>query len=102
MTFGTTLVKLLKTNAAVWFNKLCKIKQLKPKYININISSIFKSFNINNLSVCIGWCTDQVIWHLCWRREMHAGIWWVKLRPRHKWQNNIKMDLQKIVREGVD
>ena len=21
---------------------------------------IFKSFNINNLSVCIGWCTDQV------------------------------------------
>ena len=22
--------------------------------------SIFKSFNINNLSVCIGWCTDQV------------------------------------------
>ena len=23
--------------------------------------SIFKSFNINNLSVCIGWCTDQII-----------------------------------------
>ena len=22
--------------------------------------SIFKSFNINNLSVCIGWCADQV------------------------------------------
>ena len=22
--------------------------------------SIFKSFNINNLSVCIGWCTDRV------------------------------------------
>ena len=22
--------------------------------------SIFKSFNVNNLSVCIGWCTDQV------------------------------------------
>ena len=22
--------------------------------------NIFKSFNINNLSVCIGWCTDQV------------------------------------------
>ena len=34
--------------------------------------SIFKSFNINNLSVCIGWCTDQVTlpsWHyegICW------------------------------------
>jgi len=23
--------------------------------------SIFKSFNMNNLSVCISWCTDQVI-----------------------------------------
>ena len=21
--------------------------------------SIFKSFNVNNLSVCIGWCADQ-------------------------------------------
>jgi len=23
--------------------------------------SIFKRFNVNNLSVCIGWCADQVI-----------------------------------------
>ena len=23
--------------------------------------SIFKTFNVNNLSVCIGWCTDQVM-----------------------------------------
>ena len=22
--------------------------------------NIFKSFNVNNLSVCIGWCADQV------------------------------------------
>jgi len=22
--------------------------------------SIFKSFNVNSLSVCIGWCADQV------------------------------------------
>ena len=22
--------------------------------------SIFRSFNINNLSVCVGWCADQV------------------------------------------
>ena len=24
--------------------------------------SIFKSFNVNNLSMCIGWCADQVIY----------------------------------------
>ena len=23
-------------------------------------SSVAKSFNVNNLSVCIGWCADQV------------------------------------------
>jgi len=25
--------------------------------------SIFKSFNVNNLSVCIGWCADKVTPH---------------------------------------
>jgi hypothetical protein len=26
--------------------------------------SIFESFNINDLSVCVGWCTDQVTMNL--------------------------------------
>jgi hypothetical protein len=33
--FKNTKLKLLKTNAAIWFNKICIIKQLKPNYINI-------------------------------------------------------------------
>ena len=28
--------------------------------------SIFKSFNISNLSVCVGWCTDQVTLQSAW------------------------------------
>ena len=28
----------LKTNSAIWFNKICKIKNLKPNYINIKIN----------------------------------------------------------------
>ena len=32
-----TRLKLLKTNAAIWFNKMCRIKQLKPNYIDIII-----------------------------------------------------------------
>jgi len=31
--YKNTKLKLLKTNAAIWFNKTCKIKQLKPNYI---------------------------------------------------------------------
>jgi hypothetical protein len=36
--YKKTKIKLLKTNAAIWFNKLCKIKQLKQNYINIKIN----------------------------------------------------------------
>jgi len=35
--FKNTKCKLLRTNAAIWFNKMCRIKQVKPKYINIRI-----------------------------------------------------------------
>jgi len=35
--YKNTRLKLLKTNAALWFNKMCKVKQLKPNYINIKI-----------------------------------------------------------------
>jgi len=30
-------IKLYKTNAAIWFNKTCRIKQLTPNYIKIRI-----------------------------------------------------------------
>jgi hypothetical protein len=33
-TYKNTRLKLLKTNAALWFNKICSIKHLKPNYIN--------------------------------------------------------------------
>jgi hypothetical protein len=40
-----TKLKLLKTNAAIRFNKLCKIKHLKPNYINIKING--KKLQVN-------------------------------------------------------
>ena len=36
--YKNTKLKLLKTNAAIWFNKLCRIRQLKPNYINNKIN----------------------------------------------------------------
>ena len=36
--FKNTKLKLLKTNAAIWFNKMCKTKQLTPKYFDIKIN----------------------------------------------------------------
>jgi len=36
--YKNTRLKLLKTNAAIWFNKMCKVKHLKLNYINIKIN----------------------------------------------------------------
>ena len=36
--YKNTKLKVLKTNAAIWFNKLCKLKHLKQNYINVKIN----------------------------------------------------------------
>jgi len=36
--YKITKLKLLKTNAAIWFNKTCRVKGLKPDYFNIRIN----------------------------------------------------------------
>jgi len=36
--YKNTKLMLLKANAAIWFNKMCKVKQLKPNYINIKVN----------------------------------------------------------------
>jgi hypothetical protein len=35
---NNTKLKLLKTNEAILYNKICKTKQLRPKYIHIKIN----------------------------------------------------------------
>jgi hypothetical protein len=36
--YRNTKLKLLTTNAAIWFNKICKTKQMTPKYFSIKIN----------------------------------------------------------------
>ena len=36
--YKNTKLKLLKTKAAVWFNKICRNNHLRPKYISLNIN----------------------------------------------------------------
>jgi hypothetical protein len=36
--FKNTKCKLLRTNAAIRFNKMCKIKQVNPNYVKIKIN----------------------------------------------------------------
>jgi len=41
--------------------------------------------------------------------EVYSGFWWGKLRgkkplgrPRHRWEDNMKMDLQEVGCEGMN
>ena len=36
--YKTTKINLYRINAAIWFNKTCKVKQLTPNYINIKVN----------------------------------------------------------------
>jgi hypothetical protein len=36
--YKNTKEKLLKTNAAIWFNKMCRTQHLCPQYINIKVN----------------------------------------------------------------
>jgi hypothetical protein len=41
------------------------------------------------------------------REEVHTGFWWEDLRrplgrPRRRWEDNIKMDLQEVGWGGMD
>jgi len=50
--FKNTKEKLLKTTAAMWFNKICKNHQLTPKYIKIEVNGSNKqSYNIKKAAV---------------------------------------------------
>jgi len=50
--FKNTKKKLLKTTAAIWFNKICKNHQLTPKYIKIEVNGNNKqSYNTKKLAV---------------------------------------------------
>jgi len=47
--YKNTKEKLLKTNAAIWFNKMCIVKGLKPNYIHIKINGktvIYKTVQV--------------------------------------------------------
>jgi len=36
--FKTFKIKLYKTNVAIWYNKMCRLKQLTPNHIHIKVN----------------------------------------------------------------
>jgi len=58
--FKNTKRKLYKTNAAIWFNKTCRDKELTPSYINVKINSNNRQCN-NTITAAIQYRLNQEI-----------------------------------------
>jgi hypothetical protein len=52
--------KLYKTNAAIWFNKTCREKELTPNFINIRLNGNNQQCN-NTLKVTVHYRINQEI-----------------------------------------
>ena len=50
--YKSITLKLLKTKATIWFNKMCKIKHLKPNYISIKVNG---KKSQDKIHWCISW-----------------------------------------------
>ena len=46
--YKNTKRKLYKRNAAIWFNKTCRDKELTPNYINIKINGTHFPLSLDN------------------------------------------------------
>ena len=50
--YKNTKIKLYKSNAAIWYNKTCRIKQLIPTYVNVRVNSNNQKCQRSPLSTC--------------------------------------------------
>jgi len=53
-------IKLYKTNAEIWYNKTCRLKQLKPNNISIKLCTKLALFTRQNLYLSRKCCTGIV------------------------------------------
>jgi len=69
--YKNTKLKLLKTNVAIWFNKICMDRQLKPKYISLKINGQ-KQQDKRTTTHAIRFCINQEIKFL-YKKKQHLN-----------------------------
>ena len=62
--YKNTRPKLLKTNAAIWFNKICKTKQLTPEVKHLNCKCYYQQLHLEYLcNLARYWLQAVWGWH---------------------------------------
>jgi hypothetical protein len=57
--------KLLKTNSAIWFNKICRQEQLHPNYIHINVNGPSKQSSNTKKAAIRYRLTQEIKYWVC-------------------------------------
>ena len=87
-----TKLKLVKTNAALWFNTMCKIKRLKPNYINIKVNGK-KSQDKKTTTNAIKYRINQEIKFPCFKKQnLNQQLHCIHLNPA-QYRNVILMQI---------
>ena len=86
--YTNTKRKLLKTNAAIWFNKKCKEKQIKPKYINIK-SKNNSTQDKKTITMAIKYRINQELKYLYSKKQkLNTTLYKAHLLGAHKWKKS--------------
>ena len=80
--------KLYKTNAAIWFNKTCRDKQLSPNYINIKINGNNRQCN-NTIRTAVRYRINQEIKFLYIKKQkLNEQLYKHDLKCAATWHNS--------------
>jgi hypothetical protein len=83
--FRNIKVKLQKTIASIWFNKICKSEQLQPKYIHIKISGHNKRSQ-DTKTTAVKYRINQEIKHLYKKAALNKQLYATYLECANYWQ----------------
>ena len=99
--YKNTRLRMLKTNAAIWFNKMCRIIHLKPNYINIKINGR-KSQDKRTTTNAIRYRLNQEIKFLyCKKQNFNQRLFNIHLECVHHF-NGIWQHIQTSINSQVN
>jgi len=102
--YKNTKLKLLKTNAVIWFSKMCKIKQLKPNYIHFRTNSKTIQDRRTTTHAIIYRINQELKFLYCKKQTLNTQLYRLHLECAHQcngvWQhvyNSIETKLNHIL-----
>jgi ribosomal protein S30 len=99
--YKNTKLELLKVNAAIWFNKICREKQLKPKNISPKINGR-RQQDIRTTTRAIKFRINQEIRFLCKKKQHLNQQLYQKQLECAKQQNGMWQHIQNYIDQQIN